>query len=65
MYDSFKVLDLGIGASKMEVKVQFRKLSRVYHPDVHKSAQTGVTDPEATAFFQLINNAYSYLQEIT
>ena len=65
MYDSFKVLDLGIGASKIEVKVQFRKLSRVYHPGVHKSAQTGMIDPDATSFFQRIDNAYSYLREIT
>ena len=65
MYDSFKVLDLGIRAREMEVKVKFRKLSRMYHPDVHKSAQTGMTDPEATVFFQLIKNTYSYLRKIT
>ena len=65
LHDSFKVLDLGIGASEMEVKVQFRKLSRIYHPDKHNSSQTGMANADATAFFQLINNAYSYLKEVT
>ena len=65
LYDLFKLLDLGIGTSKMEVKVQFRKLSRVYHPDKHDSSQPEMASAEATAFFQLINNVYSYLKEVT
>ena len=64
LYDLFKVLDLGIGASEMEEKVQFRKVSRIFHPDKHNSSQTGMTNAEAKAFFQLINNAYSYLKEV-
>ena len=65
MYDLFKVLDLGIGASEMGVKVQLRKLSRLYHPDKHNPVQTGMTNAEVTSFFQFINNAYSYLREVT
>ena len=62
--DSFKVLGLGLGASESEVKLRFRALSRVYHPDKHNPEQTGKTQEEAVALFQLINNAHSHLREV-
>ena len=61
---SFKVLGLGLGATETEVKVRYRALARIYHPDRHNSAQTGLTHLEASQYFQLINNANSYLFEI-
>jgi len=64
MYDSFKVLGLGLGASEAEVKQKYRELSRLYHPDKHDTAKTGMTDEEAEEFCKLINNAYSHLREI-
>jgi hypothetical protein len=64
MWDSFRIFSLGIGASETEIKVQYRALSRIYHPDTHKPGQTGKTSEEATTFFQLINNAYSYLRDL-
>ena len=64
MWDSFKVFGLGIGAGETRVKVQFRALSRIYHPIKHKPEQTGKTNEEAATFFQLINNAYSYLRDL-
>ena len=63
MYDSLKILGLGFGATEAELKHSFRKLSRVYHPDKHKPEETGLSLEEATAHFQLLNNAYSYLRE--
>jgi len=64
MYDSFKVLGLGLGASEAEIKQKYRELSRLYHPDKHDATKTGMTDEEAEEFCKLINNAYSHLREI-
>ena len=64
MWDSLKVFGLGLGASETEVKVKFRAMSRVYHPDKHNPDQAGMSNSQATAFFQLLNNAYSYLREV-
>jgi hypothetical protein len=50
---------LSLDATEREIRVSFRELSRVYHPDRHKLEQTGLTQREATEKFQLINNAYS------
>ncbi len=61
--DSLKCLGLSLEATEREVRVNFRQLSRVYHPDKHKPEQTGLTQREAIEKFQLINNAYSYLVE--
>jgi curved DNA-binding protein CbpA len=60
----FKVLGLGLGATEMEVKVQYRALSCIYHPDQHDSARTGLTHKTAADFFKLINNMQAYLQEV-
>jgi hypothetical protein len=64
LYDSLKVLGLGLGASETEVKVSYRAMSRRFHPDKHDSSETGMSDAEATEFFQLINNANSFLREV-
>lgn len=39
MQDLFKVLGLGIVASRLEMNVQFRKMTRVYHPDKYNTEQ--------------------------
>ena len=65
MYDSLKILDLGLGASEREVKLAYQRLaSIVYHPDKweHSRHATGMTLLETTAHFQLLNNAQSYLR---
>ncbi len=62
--DSFKVLGLGLGATETEVKVQYRALSCIYHPDQHDSARTGLTNEAAADFFKLVNNVQAYLHEV-
>ncbi len=62
--DSFKVLGLGLGATEMEVKVQYRALSCIYHPDRHDPMRTGLTNEAAADFFKLINNAQAYLHDV-
>ena len=39
-----------------EVKLNYRKLAKKYHPDVNK-------DPGATEKFQEVNDAYEFLTE--
>ena len=61
---SLRILDLGLGASKIEVKLKYRQQSRIYHPDKNNPATTGLTIlEEASEFFKLLNNANAYLQE--
>ena len=64
MYDSFKILGLGLGATETDVKVAYRTLSRIYHPDKHDSSRTGMTNEEAPEHFKPINNANQYLREV-
>ena len=61
---SFKALGLGLGATETEVKVAYRALARIYHPDKHDPAQTGMTHADASEYFKLINNAQAYLCEV-
>ena len=61
---SFKVLGLGLGATETEVKVAYRALARIYHPDKHDPMRTGMTQAEASEYFKIINNAQAYLCEV-
>jgi len=60
---SFKVLGLGLGATETELKVAYRALARIYHPDKHDPTRTGMTQAEASKYFKIINNAQAYLCE--
>ena len=61
---SYKALGLGLGATETEVKVAYRALARIYHPDKHDPARTGMTHADASEYFKLINNAQAYLCEV-
>ena len=61
---SFKALGLGLGATETEVKVAYRALARIYHPDKHDPMRTGMTQAEASEYFKIINNAQAYLCEV-
>jgi DnaJ-class molecular chaperone len=65
MYDSLKILGLGLGASEREVKLAYHHLACIYHPDKWEQTHqnTGMTLPETTAHFQLLNNAQSFLRQ--
>ena len=66
MYDSLEILDLGLGASEREVKLAYRRLASIFHPDPdkweHSRHTTGMTLPETTTHFQMLNNAQSFLR---
>jgi curved DNA-binding protein CbpA len=61
---SFKALGLSLGATETAVKVKYHALARIYHPDKHNPARTGMTHAEASKYFKLINNAQAYLCEV-
>jgi DnaJ-class molecular chaperone len=62
MFHALKLLDLGLGASEMEVKICYRQLAREYHPDKNNQEMTDLTTTEALDFFKLLNNANMFLQ---
>ena len=51
-------------ATETEVKVWYCTLARIYHPDKHDPARTGMMQAEATDYFKLINNAQVYLCKV-
>ena len=55
--DYYEVLGIGRDASQADVKKAFRKLARVYHPDVAKDKST------AEEKFKEINEAYEVLSD--
>jgi len=54
--DYYEVLGVARGASPEEIKKSYRRLARVYHPDVSQEA-------EAEAKFKEINEAYEVLSD--
>ena len=52
-----EVLELLPGATKADIKAAYRRLSKVYHPDVSK-------DEDAKAKFIEINEAYKFLTDV-
>eukprot|EP00434_Breviolum_minutum_P008422 symbB.v1.2.007434.t1/scaffold454.1/size202171/8 len=59
-YDLWDTLNLQPGASLEEVRVAFRELSRVYHPDKRVGAEGG--EGENTAFVR-VHRAYRILSD--
>ena len=62
--DSLGILNLPIStaATEREIKVQYRCLARIYHPDKYDPTTNKMSKSEAQEHFKLINNAYEYLR---
>ena len=54
----YEILGLRPDATKEEIKISFRKLVRIYHPDINKTK-------EAETYFKLLNNAVETLLDDT
>lgn len=52
----YEILEISRKASKEEVKLAFRRLAKIYHPDAN------VNNKEAEEKFKLINEAYAVLE---
>ncbi len=61
--ESLSIFGLERGAVWMDVKAEFRLLSRLYHPDKHNPTRTKMTNEGAKAFFQLFNNVKDFLEK--
>ena len=53
----YDVLGVSVNATTAEIKTAYRKLARIYHPDVNKS-------PDAIVKFKEITNAYETLSDV-
>ena len=60
--DSLGILELPFAATEREIKVQYKKLARIYHPDKFNPATNPMTQYEAQEHFKLVNNAYEFLR---
>ena len=56
--DLYEILGLDSDSTKEEIKIAYRKLVRIYHPDVNKTK-------EAENYFKLLNNAAETLLDDT
>ena len=63
MKDSPGILNLLISTDTIEreIKVQYRRRARIYHPDKYDPTTNKMSESEAQEHFKLINNAYKYL----
>ena len=59
--EAFQIFNFESCATSREIKIKFRQLSRIYHPDKHDPSKTGMANAEAQNFFQKINNAQELL----
>ena len=55
MYDPYAVLGVARGATEDEIKKAYRKVAKMYHPDLHPG------DAEAEEKFKEANEAYDVL----
>ena len=63
--DSLAFLGININkATEGLIKHRYKELARMHHPDNNKPEVTGLNYREATNFFQLLGNAYSFLKNI-
>ena len=46
----------------LQIKVQYRRLERIYHPDKYDGRANPTTKMESKEHLKLINNAYKYLR---
>ena len=61
--EAYQILELERNVTGREVKIKFRQLSRIYHPDKHQPEKTGMSNDEAKELFQKFNNAQEILIE--
>ena len=55
-------IPVSAAATEREIKVQYRRLARIYHPDKYDPTANEMSMFEAQEHFKLINNAYEYLR---
>lgn len=56
MKDYYKILELSFGASETEIKANYRRLSKQWHPDCNPNVDTTVMMQEIVEAYQMLNN---------
>ena len=56
--EAYKILEISSSASEEEIKKQYKKLAKKWHPDSNK-------DPNATEKLKSVNEAYNFLKNYT
>ena len=60
--DPLGILNLSRDVTEREVKTSYQKIARIYHPDKHRPASTGISPNQAGGYFKLVDNAYPFLR---
>ena len=60
--DSLGILNLVSYVTEREVKMNYRKIARIYHPDKHRPSSTNMSPDQAEEYFKLVNNTYAFLR---
>ena len=60
--DSLGILELPLAATEREIKVQYKKLARTYHPDKFNPTNKPMTHYESQEHFKLVSIAYQFLR---
>ena len=60
--DSLGILNLSEDVTEREVKTNYRKIVRIYHPDKHRPDSTGMLPNQAEGHFKLVKNSYEFLR---
>ena len=59
--DSLGILNIPMSATEREIKLQYRRLAKIYHPDKFDPTTTEISMFKVQEHFKQINNAYEYL----
>ena len=62
--DSLHILDMTDCATEREVKTQYRRLARIYHPDKYDQTSTQMTPRQSEEHFKIIYQALTNFCEI-
>ena len=58
---SLEILNISFAATERVIKVQYRRLARVYPPDKYNPTTNKMSKFQSQEHFKLLNNAYEYL----
>ena len=62
VHDSLAILGLYTTSTEREIKVRYRSLARIFHPDKYDSTTTTMSKEQAQEHFKHINNADEFLR---
>ena len=59
---SLGILEWTLAATERDIKVQYRRLAHIYHPDKYNPTNRPMMQFEAQEHFKVVNNAYEFLR---